>query len=374
MKKVGILGAGQLAQMLAQAGRGLKQEFTFLSPEESPCAAPFGKHLKAEFDDNSAADNLSQWADVITTEFENVSLALVKRLETSSLVHPSSKSLAICKDRVLEKKCFNNLGIATARYKQIDSLKELQMAMSEIQYPAILKTRSEGYDGKGQVVLSSEQDLEAAWERLLGVQCIVESMVSFDRELSIICARSQNGETAVYPLNENHHREGILRLSLNLESDLLQSKAEAMIKQFMEMQNYVGVLSIELFQIGDQLLANEMAPRVHNSGHGTIEGSRASQFENHLRAITGLPLGEARFQCKTAMINLIGKVPSLTEIQNAPGVAIHLYGKEERPGRKIGHLTVTNEGITESEFTRRFVQLLEISGEIELANRWKVAG
>ncbi|MGQ9425634.1 5-(carboxyamino)imidazole ribonucleotide synthase [Gilvimarinus sp. F26214L] len=365
--KVGVLGGGQLAQMMAQAGAPLKMQFMFLCPNEDACAAPFGHHLCAAYDDENAHRQLAEWADVITYEFENVPLAAVKWLEERVAVFPSSLALAAASDRLHEKRRFRALDIPTAQFAAVDSQADLSEAAARIGLPAILKTRTEGYDGKGQAVLRETKDLEGAWERVGARPCILESMVPFEREVSIIAARGRDGAVVFYPLSENHHREGILRLSLSRPGDPMQGPAEQAIRRLLEDLDYVGVLALELFQVGDQLLANEMAPRVHNTGHWTIEGARTSQFENHLRAVCGLPLGETAIAAPSAMVNLIGRLPAEADIRAVSGAVPHFYGKAERPGRKVGHITLTRDGSTPEDFRERLKALLRLAGETELA-------
>ena len=303
---IGVLGGGQLARMMAQAGRPLGLNFMFLCPNSDPSAAALGEHLRAPYDDEQALKRLAKWADVVTYEFENVSLSALESLQQQVSLHPSSAALAVARDRLIEKNRFSSLGIPTARFASVETRAELTQVLQDIGLPAILKTRTQGYDGKGQALLREGTGLDAAWERLGKSPCIVESMVPFKREISVIAAREQNGEAVFYPISENHHRDSILRLSISRLDDPLQTQANAMIKKIMEDLDYVGVMALELFQVDDQLFANEFAPRVHNSGHWTIEAAQTSQFENHLRAICGLPLGGTACERPAAMVNLIG--------------------------------------------------------------------
>jgi 5-(carboxyamino)imidazole ribonucleotide synthase len=273
----------------------------------------------------------------------------------------------VARDRLLEKFLFRSLGIPTAKFAEVDSLEKLINALEDIAFPAILKKRTQGYDGKGQALLRKASDLSAAWKELGKVPCIVESRVAFKRELSIIAARNQKGEMVFYPVSENHHRDGVLRLSVSRQDDPMQVRAESKIKSIMDNLGYVGVMVLEFFQVGDQLFANELAPRVHNSGHWTIEAAETSQFENHLRAICGLPLGKTSSVQTTAMVNLIGHLPVEAEIRNVAGASLHLYGKAERPGRKVGHVTLTD--CWPEEFDLRLADLLQLAGETELASQ-----
>lgn len=367
--KVGVLGGGQLARMLAQAGAPMGVSCMFLSPDPQACAMPFGEHLCVAYDDPEGQRRLADWADVVTYEFENIPEATVAVLEQRRPVYPPSLALAASRDRVVEKHRFRALGLATTEFRAVDNLVDLITAAAEIGLPAVLKTRVQGYDGKGQTILRHTTDLRAAWERLGRVPSILESMVSFDRELSIIGARTRTGATVHYPVSENHHREGVLRLSLSRDGDAMQKQAEVMISRLLHDLDYVGVLALELFQVGDRLLVNEMAPRVHNSGHWTIEAAPTSQFENHLRAICGLPLGPTTPIQQAATINLIGRVPPEAEISAIAGAIPHVYGKSERPGRKVGHVTLTDTSGDPEPFERRLAQLLQVARVPELHYR-----
>ncbi len=368
--KVGVLGAGQLAQMLAQAGQDMGMEFKFLCPDETSCAAQYGELICQSYDNEAAHQALIDWADVITYEFENIPTDMVAKLEQSGNLHPPAAALATAGDRINEKTMFNELGIGTANYAAINSLSDLEEAVSSIGVPSILKTRRDGYDGKGQVVIREGADvaenLDEYWQRLQGVPCILESMVAFDREVSIIASRKKNGDMVFYPLTENHHREGILRLSLCLGAEALQTKAEGMVRKIAEHLDYVGTIALELFQAGDDLLANEIAPRVHNSGHWTQDGTNASQFENHLRAVCGLDLVEPELLAPTAMVNLIGTLPNADDIAQHANSVAHIYGKAEREGRKIGHINVSAKDCTEAEFNSELNALLHLVCETTL--------
>jgi 5-(carboxyamino)imidazole ribonucleotide synthase len=366
---IGVLGGGQLARMMAQAGSSLGLNFMFLCPDSDACAAPYGEHLCASYEDKHAQEHLAKWADVVTYEFENIPLSLVESLQQQTPLHPASSVLSVARDRLSEKLLFRTLGIPTAKFAPVDSLEMLINALEDIALPAILKTRTQGYDGKGQALLRKESDLSAIWEEIGKVPCIVESMVEFRRELSIIAARNQKGDMVFYPVSENHHRDGILRLSISRQDDPMQARAEAKIRSIMDNLSYVGVMALELFQVGDQLFANELAPRVHNSGHWTIEAAETSQFENHLRAICGLPLGRTSSTQNTAMVNLIGRLPVEEEIRNIPGTSLHFYGKLKRPERKVGHVTLTRSDGSPDEFDQRLAALLQLAGEAELSSK-----
>lgn len=337
---VGVLGGGQLARMLALAGLPLGMEFVFYDPSSSPCAAPVGEHVRGEFSDRVKLGRFADKADVVTFEFENVPGECVEFLAERVPVRPGPAALRCAQDRLREKRLFHELGIPTPAHRGVDSLDALYRAVGELGLPAVLKTRNFGYDGKGQHVLHHRDDLAAAWRVLGGHALILEALVGFDREVSVIAVRGGSGETSCYPLSENEHQDGILRFSRSCPQDPMQSLAQEMVGKVLERLDYVGVLAIEFFQVGDALLANEMAPRVHNSGHWTIEGAVTSQFENHLRAIADLPLGTTCVTGHAAMVNFIGRKPDLGQLLALSGLHVHLYGKEERPGRKVGHATL----------------------------------
>ncbi len=338
--KIGILGGGQLARMLALAGYPLGLDFVVLEPAEDACAAPLAGHVQAAYDDPQALEALAGQVDLVTYEFESVPADAVEQLCTSLPVYPAANALATARDRNNEKNLFNELGIETAPFAEVHDLAGLEQAVAQVGLPAILKTRTLGYDGKGQQVIRPGDSLETAWKAVGEVPCVLEGFVDFDREVSIIAARSVSGELAFYPLTENVHKEGILHLSTCLHDDSHQPLAEDYARRVLERLDYVGVLAIEFFQVGAHLLANEMAPRVHNSGHWTIEGAQTSQFENHLRAILGLPLGSTAPQGHAAMVNLIGELPDEKAVLAVENAHLHLYGKAPRAGRKIGHVTL----------------------------------
>ena len=340
---VGILGGGQLARMLALAGRPLEVDCRVLDPQAELPAAPVATCVAGAYDDGAALDRFAEGLDVVTYEFENVPVASAERLARRHPVLPPPAALAVAQDRLEEKTFFTRLGVDTPAYAAVGSRAELDAAVAKIGLPAVLKTRRLGYDGKGQIVLRAPGDVAPAWSTMDGAPSILEGFVPFDRELSILAVRGRSGEERFYPLVENHHRDGILRLSLAPAPALdptLQSSAETISRHVLDALGYTGVLAIELFQVGHRLLANEMAPRVHNSGHWTIEGAETSQFESHLRAILGWPLGSTAARGFAAMVNLVGTLPDPTAVAAVAGAHLHLYGKTPRPGRKLGHVTV----------------------------------
>jgi 5-(carboxyamino)imidazole ribonucleotide synthase len=335
MTNIGILGAGQLGRMLALAGYPLGHRFRFLDPASDSPAGLLADHLALGYADTSALEQFANGLDVVTYEFENVPVEAARHLEKIVPVYPPSLALEKAQDRFVEKSFFQELGIPTPKFT-ID-------LNSSFSFPAVLKTRRMGYDGKGQSIVHSQAELVAE----KAVDCILEEFVSFDRELSIIAVRNKSGETKFYPLIENHHRDGILRLSLVIGnvSAKLQAQAEEYATRVMSALNYVGVLTIEFFEKDGRLLANEMAPRVHNSGHWTIEGAITSQFENQVRAVCDAPLGSTSPLGVCAMVNLVGTLPDETSILKIEGAHLHLYDKAPRPKRKLGHITLVEKDV-----------------------------
>ncbi len=339
--KIGILGAGQLGRMLALAGYPLAFDFVFLDPATEACAAPLGDHIHAPYLDEAALADFCGRCEVATYEFENVPARTAEVVAARVPLYPCPSALSVAQDRLSEKKLFDQLGIAVPRYVPVASREALNIAVSAVGLPAVLKTRRMGYDGKGQAVLRSAADLDTAWQKLGGQPLILEAFVPFEREISCLSVRGRDGHMAFYPVVENVHRDGILRVATPQAADPLQAEAEAHARKVAEKLDYVGVLAFKFFVAGGKLYANEIAPRVHNSGHWSIEGAECSQFENHLRAIAGLPLGSTALRGHTAMINFIGRAPETAVLAAITGVHIHHYGKAPKPLRKVGHATVT---------------------------------
>ncbi len=341
--KVGILGGGQLARMLALSGYPLGLEFIILDPSRDAGAVGLGEHLQGDYDDKILLTELAEKADVVTYEFENVPADVAHFLSQHTQVYPCANALAVAQDRLIEKKFFHQLNIPTAPFTNISSLEDLQQAMPSIGYPAILKSRRMGYDGKGQVVLRTENDLSHAWEFVQGVPSIVEAFVNFQREVSILAARNPKGEIVYYPLSENQHSQGILRVSTCCRNDPLQEQAQDYVRYLLKKLDYVGLIALELFEVDGKLFANEFAPRVHNSGHWTIEGAETCQFENHLRAILDLPLGVTTSRGFTGMVNFIGNAPDSKQLLNIEHTHLHLYDKSPRKGRKVAHVGIRTD-------------------------------
>lgn len=327
------------------AGHRLGERMRFLDESVEAVAGHAGELMVDRFEAPERLDRFLTGLELVTFEFENVPVALAERVAERVPIYPGPAALAASQDRLTEKRLFRELGIATPDFFQVDTLEDLRRAVAASGLPAVLKTRRFGYDGKGQAVLRNEEELAPAFAALGSgsVPLILESFVRFDAEVSILGVRGVSGRLAFYSLTENVHEGGILRLSRcpaseRAGAERLQRRAEEMAEAVMSKLGYVGVLAIELFVVGGELVANEMAPRVHNSGHWTMDGSRTSQFEQHLRALKDWPLGATGARGFCGMVNLIGFVPPLAELARIPSAHLHWYGKEPRPGRKVGHI------------------------------------
>jgi len=338
--KIGVIGGGQLGRMLALAGTPLGQQFAFLDPAPDACAQALGEHIRADYGDRDHLRQLADEVDLVTFEFESVPAETVAFLSQFVPVYPGAESLRIARDRWFEKSMFQELGIPTPEFADIQSQDNLDAAAKRIGLPAVLKTRTLGYDGKGQKVLRHAEDVQGAFAELGSVPCILEGFVSFSGEVSLIAVRARDGHTRFYPLVHNTHENGILRLSVASDNHPLQTLAEEYVARVLTRLDYVGVLAFEFFEVDGGLKANEIAPRVHNSGHWTIEGAECSQFENHLRAIAGLPLGSTARVGASAMLNFIGSVPPVEKVAALADVHLHHYGKAFKAGRKVGHATL----------------------------------
>lgn len=365
---IGIVGGGQLGRMLALAGYPLGLDFLFLDRSDDTPGGQVAPSLVGEFTDKRLLRALAARSEVITFDWENISVESLRALGRSAKIAPPLAALAVSQDRIAEKRLFEKLSIPTTRYAAVDSPASLERALRDVGLPGVLKTRRLGYDGKGQAVVQDRAAAFAAFERLQGAGLIYEEFVPFDFEVSIIGARSARGEIAIYPLNRNRHRDGILRLTrAPWDAASLQRNAAKHLQRLLEHFRYVGVLNVEFFVRAGRLYANETAPRVHNSGHWTIEGAATSQFENHLRAILGLPLGSTAARAHVAMINLIGTMPARDAVLGMPEAHWHDYGKQPRPGRKLGHVTVLASSATKRDALAR--QLLR---RIDLASARKL--
>lgn len=343
--KIGVLGAGQLGRMLAIAGYPLGHQFCFSGKPHNEPSSLLGQLFIN--DDESLID----FADAITFESENTDVEAVKEIAKKVSVYPSAKSLFTTQHRGREKALFNQLNIPCAPYQMVNSEQDLKEAVEIINLPAILKTATEGYDGKGQFLIHDTKQISEAWNSMKEKEAILEGFINFKRELSLIAVRGTDKNHKYYPLVENIHHNGILRLTIAPAQSIdpkVQKTAEYYMKTLLDKISHVGVLTIELFETENGLVANEIAPRVHNSGHWSIEGANTSQFENHVRAITGMPLGDTTpTHPFCAMINIIGKIGDTDTVLNMSNTHLHLYDKEERTDRKLGHINITSNSQAE---------------------------
>jgi 5-(carboxyamino)imidazole ribonucleotide synthase len=339
--QVGVVGAGQLGRMLALAGYPLGIRCVFLDRSAAAPAAQVAPIIVADLQDPVRLAALAADSDVLTFDWENISGEALAPLEKLTRVRPPRAALEVSQDRIAEKALFSKLRIPVAAHAAVDGKEQLISAIRKLGLPGVLKTRRLGYDGKGQFLLREPAHIDQAWGAIGGAGLIFEKFQEFSREVSIVGARSASGAMVSYPLSLNSHGGGILHYSIAPYSNpALERTARQYLKRVMTDLAYVGVLTIEFFVVRGRLIANEMAPRVHNSGHWTIEGCVTSQFENHLRAICDLPLGSTRPLGHTAMVNFLGNMPDRERLLRLDGVAFHDYGKEPRPGRKLGHCTI----------------------------------
>lgn len=346
MTTVGILGGGQLARMMALSGAPLGLRFLILDNVADACAGQFAPMVVGDYTDHAALAEFASRIDVATFDFENVPATSAEWLSARVPVFPSPRALAVSQDRLAEKTLFRELGIPVPGFVDVPDRAALDAAVAELGTPCILKTRRLGYDGKGQFRIKTMADVDAAWtalgEQAARVGLILEAFVPFQRELSVVAVRGRDGEFRSWPLTENWHVDGVLSASLAPArvDAAMAAKAIAHARALAEAMDYVGVFALELFCRDGELLANEIAPRVHNSGHWTIEGAEISQFQNHLRAVLGLPLGDTRMVGHACMLNWIGEMPDAGAVLREPGGHWHDYGKSARAGRKVGHATL----------------------------------
>ena len=342
---IGILGGGQLGRMIALAAAGIGYRCHVYCPERDAPAAEVAAHATcASYDDRAALAAFARAVDVVTLEFENIPTETVEQISATTPVRPGARALAVAQDRIGEKAFLNGIGIATARFAAIASADDLRRAMDEVGAPAILKTARFGYDGKGQRAIRAGSDPVAAWRGLGVDRAILEARVDFEREISVVLARGVDGGTAAFDAVENRHENGILRTSrvpARIPSEV-HERARSITVRIAQALDYVGVLAVEFFVTRDgAALVNEIAPRVHNSGHWTVDACAASQFEQAVRAVCGLPLAGAGRHADAVMTNILGaEIEDWPRILAEPGARLHLYGKAEaRPGRKMGHVT-----------------------------------
>lgn len=363
--QIGIIGGGQLGKMLAEAGRCLGFSFMFLEPAENPPVRGLGQIIRGSYGDIGGAARLAESCQALTVELEHVPPAVLEVLQSTGRLSPPARAIETAQDRLMEKELFRRLLIPCAEFRIVENAEDLRRAAAELGMPFLLKTRLEGYDGKGQIKVDSTDALINAERNFLGRKLIAEKIVKFDRELSIIGVRDAAGASFFYPLTENIHKDGILRQSFAPARDLSQSlqlKAENIAQKIMRELNYVGVICVELFESAGELLANEIAPRVHNSGHWTMDGANISQFENHIRAVANQGIVAPRTLRPTVMLNILGKFPSketLREIESLQDVKIYDYLKSEAPNRKLGHINFSGGTIkAAAEKARKAIELM----------------
>jgi 5-(carboxyamino)imidazole ribonucleotide synthase len=368
---LGVLGGGQLARMLALAAAPLGIQTLVVDGADDACAGQVAPLVVAPWSDDDALQAFAARVDAVTFDFENVPAQTAERLAGQVAVHPSPQALAVAQDRLAEKTLFRECGLATPDFMAVATREDLAKALEDIGAPAILKTRRLGYDGKGQFRLKSLDDADAAWaalgEQAASLGLILEAFVPFQRELSVVAVRACDGQFRTWPLTQNWHVDGVLSMSLAPAPDIdeLQQRATALAKTLAERLDYVGVFALELFVKDGQLLGNEMAPRVHNSGHWTIEGAHTSQFENHVRAVLDLPLGDTGARGVSSMFNWIGELPDIAPVLRAVDAHWHDYGKQARPGRKVGHATLCAPDA--ETLAARLTQLADALGRAEQA-------
>jgi 5-(carboxyamino)imidazole ribonucleotide synthase len=361
--KIAILGGGQLARMLAISAYSFGIEVICIDPMPECCAGQVTKVIQAHFDDVDEIARHCEGVGVMTIETENLPIDAVSHLSKLFSLKPGVEVLRMTQDRIFEKTCCNHLGIPTTGFLAIDNAKDLTQAIDTFGFPLVLKTTRNGYDGKGQQLILDKRSANEAIENMGHNALVAEQFVSFDAELSLIAVRSQTSEEVFYPLTHNQHREGILRLSeAPYNDERLQGIAEGYARAIFNAFRYVGVLTLEFFLVGDKLLVNEIAPRVHNSGHWTLDGAETSQFENHLRAILGWPLGSTKAQGFSTMINCLGTPPhQLQELLSIEGLHYHSYGKAPKPQRKLAHLTLCDS--YQSKLREKVAKAKEILNE-----------
>lgn len=364
--KLGIVGGGQLARMLALAAHPIGVRVQTLCASRDEPARRVARAIVGSGDVIGDLRTLAHESDVLTFESESFDSERLRAACETTPVLPPVRALEIAQDRLLEKRFLRELGIPLAAFAPIEASDELERAVATLGLPAVLKTRRGGYDGKGQVVLRHDRDVITGWQRLAGRPLVLEEFVQFDRELSLVAVRSREGEIRFYPLVENFHAGGVLRATVAPATDVdtsVERLARSYAQRILESLDYVGVLALELFECGDELWANEVAPRVHNSGHWTIEGAETSQFENHVRAVCGLPLGSTMARGHAVMLNLLGTVPEIESLLAVPGAHVHLYDKPAAPGRKLGHVTLcARDRATLFEPLTRVLEIVERDG------------
>ena len=352
---LGMLGGGQLGRMFTIAARTMGYDVIVLDPDtESPAGKLATDHICTAYDDKNALDDLAKRCDVVTTEFENVPASTLEQMAAHGPVRPGAHAVTITQDRIHEKNFLKDSGFPTAPFAVIHSLEDLQSSIATIGTPSILKVSRFGYDGKGQYGINTREDIDAAWKSLNGEACVLEQRMLLDIEVSVVLARGINGEVVTFPVAENIHEHGILDVSIvpARVDDGMRQQAIDMATRIAEQLEYIGVMAVEFFISGGKLLVNEIAPRPHNSGHYTLDACITNQFEQQVRAVCGLPLGDTRLLSPVVMINMLGDLwpkgqnPDWKKLLDYPNIKLHLYGKKEaRPGRKMGHYNVIADSV-----------------------------
>ena len=351
---LGLLGGGQLGRMFTVAARTLGYRVTVLDPDPLSPAAEFATdHINTSYTDPASLELLASRCAAVTTEFENAPAAALDALARRTVVRPSGSSVAVAQDRRREKGFFREHGFPVGAFAAIESEADLGAALSHVKLPALLKTARFGYDGKGQARIDSPEALTKTWNEWKHVPCVLEELLSLEREISVVLARSDDGSVAVFPVAENTHAHGVLDITIAPAriSESLAAQATSLATRIATQLDYTGVLAVEMFVVGGKLLLNEMAPRPHNSGHYTIDACRTSQFEQQVRVLCGLPLGDPSQHTPAVMVNLLGDIwrdgePNWEAVLKHAGAHLHLYGKRDaRPGRKMGHVTVCEASI-----------------------------
>ncbi|WP_188152131.1 5-(carboxyamino)imidazole ribonucleotide synthase [Teredinibacter waterburyi] len=365
--KVAVIGTGQLSLLLAQASNYMGIELIPFGTKKCLHLTEYCNPVYARQAENNTLSTLAESVDVITYESENISIDSLKTLNCTDKIYPSIEALEIFQDRLTEKRYLNDQHLATVKYQRALTEEDLNDAVEYLGFPAVIKSLKNGYDGRGQKVVHNMDELQSAWLEL-EQYCIIEEYLAFDYEISIIAARDLQHNIVFYPVSENYHRHGQLRLSLVSLNHPMQKKAEDIIKKVLHDLNYIGCMTVELFVKGDKIIVNEVAPRVHNSGHWTIDGTSSSQFVSHLTAITGKSLSQPDVIAPAAMVNLIGHVPNLSRYEDDKSIKVYDYQKEPRSERKVGHINLLGNEIGETTFYYKLGNLLKQLNETTLSN------
>jgi len=342
---LGVLGGGQLGRMLALAGARLGVRTRVFDPSPEACAGQVAELVHGGYEDEAALARFCDGLDAATIEFENVPIEAARFVAARVPLRPGVESVEAAQDRLVERELLRRVGFRTPRYEPVDAAEDLSEACAQVGLPAILKSRRFGYDGKGQAWIREVEDWDRAWGKIGARAAMLDEVVSFTREISLVGVKASGGQTRFYPPIENVHRDGILHTSRApaVVDDRVLAQMQASVSRLLDEIGHVGVLTVEFFEDERGFLANEYAPRVHNSGHWTIEGAMTSQFENHVRAVMGMPLGSTEVHQYSGLVNLVGSTDAAGRVLELPGARVHLYGKESRPGRKVGHVTVCAE-------------------------------